>query len=207
MDNLFFWISKLVWLLVSPDNLLLFLILSATVLIYLGKYLIARYILICLSTLLILITLFPIGEWLLYPLETRFQTNPTLTNKIDGIIVLSGSENAYMTHLWNQVEVGNTVERDLNFMRLAYKYPAAKLIFSGGTGSLTRQEFKSADVAKRLFEELNFDVSRVVFERESRNTYENAIFSYKKAQPKKYEKWILITTAWHMPGLSVCFVK
>ena len=119
MDDVFFWFSKLVWLLISPDNLIVILIFTITLLIYLGKNKIAKYLSISLSTVLFIITLFPVGEWLLYPLETHFQTNPVLTDKIDGIIVLSGSEDAYMTQLWNQVEVGNTVERDLNFIRLA----------------------------------------------------------------------------------------
>ena len=156
---------------------------------------------------MILISFFPIGEWLLYPLESRFQTNPVLPDKIAGIIVLSGSENTVLSPQWQQVELGDATERDLMFLALARKYPEAKLLFTGGSGSLLEQKDKAADIAKKLFKQLNFDVTRIVFEKESRNTYENAIYSKKIVQPFKNENWILITTGWHMPRSVGIFCK
>ena len=199
MDTLFFYISKLIWLLFSPDSLLLILIILSLTLLYLGKTRSAKKILTTTSLLLILIALFPIGEWLLYPLESRFQTNPTLPEKIDGVIVLSGAEKPELAHIWNQVELGSSAERVLSFIKLAHQYPKSKLIFTGGTGSLINQEYKAADVAKILFQEQEFDIERIIFERKSRNTYENIINSKNIVKPNKNEKWILITTGWHMP--------
>lgn len=77
--------------------------------------------------------------------------------------------------MWNQVEVGAAAERNLAFLELARQNPKAKLIFTGGTGSLTKQEYKAADVAKKLFEQQKFNIKRIKFERKSRNTFENAI--------------------------------
>ena len=93
------------------------------------------------------------------------------------------------------------------FLALARKYPEAKLLFTGGSGSLLEQKDKAADIAKKLFKQLNFDVTRIVFEKESRNTYENAIYSKKIVQPFKNENWILITTGWHMPRSVGIFCK
>lgn len=199
MDTLFFYISKIIWLLVSPDSLLLILILLSLVLLSIGKQKQGKFLLSSVSAILIIIAFFPIGEWLLYPLESRFQTNPTLPEKVDGIIVLSGAENAELSHIWQQVELGAAAERDLTFLKLARQYPNAKLVFTGGSGSLTKQQFKGADVAKNLFKQLNFDTKRIIFERKSRNTYENIIYSKKLINPKKNNNWILITTGWHMP--------
>lgn len=207
MDTLFFYISKLIWLLVSPDSLLLVLFILSLVLLYIGKQKLAKLILSTASGLLIIIAFFPVGEWLLYPLESRFQTNPVLPKKIDGIIVLSGAENAELSHIWNQVELNAAVERDLSFIALANKYPSAKLIFTGGTGSITKQEYKGADVAKQLFEQLNFDTTKIIFERKSRNTYENIIYSKDIVKPVKNKKWVLITTGWHMPRSVGIFCK
>lgn len=207
MDTLFFFISKLVWLLVSPDNLLLILIIITLVLLYAGKQKQAKILLSTISGLLIIIAFFPVGEWLLYPLESRFPANPVLPEKIDGIIILSGSEDALLSKAWEQVETGSAVERDLTFLALARQYPKAKLVFTGGSGSLINQEFKAADVAKKLFEQQAFDTARIIFERESRNTYENAIFSKKIVKPIKNENWILITTSWHMPRSVGIFCK
>ena len=207
MDTLFFLTSKLVWLLISPDSLLLILVLSTLVFLLIGKQKIAKTLLTITSSLLIIIAFFPIGEWLLYPLESHFQTNPVLPSKVDGIIVLSGSEDVLLSKVWNQIELGNTAERNLNFLTLARQFPKAKLVFTGGTGSLIHQEYKAADVAKQLFEQQGFDISRIIFERESRNTYENVIYSKKIVKPLTNKNWILITTSWHMPRSIGIFCK
>ena len=199
MDTLFFYSSKLIWLIFSPDSLLLILIIFSLVLLYFGKTQSAKITLSITSLLLIIIALLPIGEWLLYPLESRFQTNPNLPEKIDGIIVLSGAENAELSSIWKQVELNAAVERDLAFVRLAKRYPNSKLIFTGGSGSLTKQEFKGADIAEKLFKQLGVNTTKIIFERDSRNTYENIIFSKNIIKPNKNDNWILITTGWHMP--------
>ena len=129
-----------------------------------------------------MVALFPIGEWLLYPLETKYPHNPQL-EAVDGIIVLSGSEDPIYTKTWNQVTVGGATERNLAFMMLARQHPEAKLVFTGGVGNMLQQDYKEADVAKRLFEEQGMDVSQVIFERESRNTWENALLSKELVRP------------------------
>ncbi len=93
------------------------------------------------------------------------------------------------------------------FMALAKRYPEAKLIFTGGASSMIHQEYKAADVARRLFSEQGIDLSRIIFERESRNTWENAVLSKKLVQPAEDEKWVLITTGWHMPRSMGIFCK
>lgn len=207
MDTFFFFISKIIWLFVSPDSLLLILIILSLVLLYIGKHKQAKILLSTTSGLLIFIAFVPVGEWLLYPLESRFPVNPTLPEKIAGIIVLSGSEDALLSKVWNQIELGSAAERDLSFLSLARQYPKTKLIFTGGTGSLTRQQYKAADVAKKLFKQQGFDTSRIVFESESRNTYENVIYSKKLVKPTRNESWLLITTSWHMPRSVGIFCK
>jgi len=207
MDTIFFLTSKIIWLLLSPDSLLLLLIISALLFLYYGKIHLAKIILSAVTVIILLISFLPVGEWLLYPLESRFQTNPSLPEKVDGIIVLSGAEDTLLSHLWNQVELGSAAERDLTFLSLAKRYPEAKLVFTGGTGSLVNQEYKAADVAKKLFEQQGFDTSRIIFERESRNTYENVIYSKKLVNPVKNNNWLLITTGWHMPRSVGIFCK
>lgn len=207
MDTLFFLLSKIMWLIVSPDSLLLILIILTLFLLYTNKLKPAKVLLASISGILFIIAFFPLGEWLLYPLESHFTNNPALPEKIDGIIVLSGSEDALLSKVWDQIEVGASAERNLSFLTLARQYPNAKLVFSGGAGSLTNQEYKAADVAKKLFEQQSFDTTQIIFERESRNTFENVIYSKKLVAPIKNEIWILITTSWHMPRSVGIFCK
>ncbi len=159
------------------------------------------------SIVLLVVALFPFGEWLLFPLETRFPANPELPKNIDGVIVLAGAENAPLSALWKQVELGGAAERHFAFLELARRYPEAKLVFTGGSGIVFAQEYKDADVAKKLFEQQGLDVSRVIFERNSRNTFENAVLSKELVKPRAGEKWLLITSAFHMPRSVGIFCK
>ncbi|MDA8432482.1 MAG: YdcF family protein [Nitrospiraceae bacterium] len=207
MESLFFWVSKLAWFIIAPDNLLLFLLLVSWILLRRGAYGLAKRLLGFVVIILMVVLLLPIGEWLLYPLEARFPANPKLPKKIDGIIVLSGAENAFLSSLWGQEELGDSAERDIAFLELARQYPDAKLVFSGGSGSLIHQGYKAADVANRLFDKLGLDLSRVTFERDSRNTFENVVFSKEVVRPDPGQRWILITSASHMPRAVGVFCK
>lgn len=205
MDSIFFWLSKTVWGLASPASLLVLSVSALWLLLKFAAYRAAR----CLAGLLalssLLIALFPVGEWLLYPLESRFTGK--LPEHVDGIIVLGGSIDPAKSAAWDQVEVFASVEREFNFLELARRYPQAKLAFTGGTGSLAYQDYKEADWTKKLFERQGMDLARVNFEDRSRNTYENAVFSRQLLAPRPGESWLLITTAWHMPRALGVFCK
>jgi len=176
--------------------------------LWLGKIVWAERVLGALLLLMMLVALFPIGEWMLYPLESRYLHNQKLEN-VDGIIVLAGSEDPVQTKIWDQVSVGPVAatERNLEFMVLAREHPYAKLVFTGGVGSMQQQDFKAADVAKRMFKEQEIDVSKIIFERKSRNTWENALLSKELVKPQVDENWVLITTGWHMPRSMGVFCK
>lgn len=198
MADIFFWCSKLFWGIVSPDGLLVMVFALAMGLWAWGRINVARRLLTVLLGVIVVITLFPVGSWLLYPLESRYPANPELID-FDGIVVLSGPEEGLKTAIWNSVSLGDSAERNLAFMALARKFPKAKLLFTGGSGELFGQQYQAANVARRLFKEQGLDLTRVVFESESRNTWENALFSKSIVNPKPDEKWVLITTGWHMP--------
>ena len=199
MDSLFFWLSKLTWLVIAPDSLLLLLGLFSWVMWRRGALRVAKASLNLLLVTLLLVALLPVGEWLLYPLENRFPANPQLPHKIDGIMVLGGPESITRSAVWNQVELGDSAERLLAGMALARRHPEAKLVFTSGSGSILYQRYKGADVGKKLFEEQGMDSSRILLERKSRNTYENAAFSKALVKPRSGEIWVLVTTASHMP--------
>ena len=69
------------------------------------------------------------------------------------------------------------------------------------------QQKKSADSARNFFTRHGLDASLIIFERDSRNTWENAVFSKKLVNPDLNEEWVLITTAWHMPRSVGVFCK
>jgi uncharacterized SAM-binding protein YcdF (DUF218 family) len=118
---------------------------------------------------------------------------------VDGIILLGGAVDPSLSAAWEQTEVGAAAERLLALLTLARQYREAKLVFTGGSGTMLQQQHKGADWVEALFIEMSDISPRVQFERESRNTHENAVFSKALVKPQPGETWILITSAFHMP--------
>lgn len=199
MNSLFFIFSKLAWLVVSPGSFLLLLLIAGLLLLYRNKARAAKWLLTLPVVLFTLVAALPLDEWLAWPLESRFPANPPLPEEIDGIILLGGAFMTLESAAWDQVEVSAAADRNFAFLALARRYPVARLIFSGGSGLLGEQEFREAEPARRFMEELGFPASRVVFERESRNTWENALNSRELAAPAPGQNWVLVTSASHMP--------
>ena len=207
METAFFWLSKLVWLIIAPESLLLLLVLAAWVLLARGATRWAKRILGLATLSMLALTLLPVGEWVLYPLETRFAPNPVLPQRVDGIIVLGGAEDALRTAAWDQVVVNDAAERFLASVALYRRFPEAKLLFTSGSGSPLDQAHKGADVARKLYAEQGLDLSRIVFEDQSRNTVENAVLSKAIVKPAPGQTWILLTSAFHMPRSVGIFCK
>ena len=84
-------------------------------------------------------------------------------------------------------------------LELARRYPNARIVISGGTGSLLYDEQPEAGVAVQEFEALGIPHDRISAEEQSRNTVENAVFSRLIANPQPGERWLLVTSAYHMP--------
>lgn len=199
MDTVFFWISKLVWLVISPDSLLFLLVVGGWLCLVLHWQKMGRRLIALAALLFLLIGFLPLGEWLIAPLENRFPTNPALPATVDGVIVLGGTVDPELSVLWGQPEISDAAERLTAFVDLANRYPAARLVFTGGSGSLLQQEHKEADVVDEVFFQLGYVNHPVQFEGESRNTYENAVNSKQLVHPVPGETWLLVTSAFHMP--------
>ena len=118
---------------------------------------------------------------------------------MDGIVVLGGAISPRMSNIWQQPQLNRAAERLTNFLYLARLYPNAQLVFTGGNGAVTGQEFKEAEMAQILFDQLGLAQRAIIFESESRNTSENARHSKELVTPGSDENWLLITSAFHMP--------
>lgn len=199
MDTVFFLASKIIWALISPDSLIVILGVSAWIAGILKWQRASRALLGSCALLLVLIGFFPVGEWLIAPLENRFTTNAALPSEVDGIIVLGGALSPLMSNIWQQPEVGGGADRLTNFLYLARLYPNAQLVFTGGSGAVTEQEFKEAEMAQILFDQLGLAERAIIYESESRNTSENARNSKQLVTPENDENWLLVTSAFHMP--------
>jgi uncharacterized SAM-binding protein YcdF (DUF218 family) len=204
-----FILSKLFWVFMSPGNILVLLLLCGGFLALSrskGWQDFGRKLEFNIAFLLFFIAIFPIGDWLLTPLENCFP--PVKPDRVDGIIVLGGGENPHVTELRGQPVIGESANRYIEFASLARQYPQAKLVFSGGSGRLTPDaQLKDAEVAKQIMASIGMPADRITFEDQSRNTYENAIKTAMLIHPTPQQKWLLVTSAWHMPRAMEVFRK
>jgi uncharacterized SAM-binding protein YcdF (DUF218 family) len=207
MDTIVWILSKIIWMLVNPENVLLLLLLLGSILLFTDRKTLGRRVVTTSSVLLLVFTTFPWNTLVLLPLENRFSIPEPLPKSIDGIIVLGGPERIQVTYARGQAVLRDSAERLTTFVGLSRRYPKAKLIYTGGSGNLKGQEFKGSYVAKILFEQLGLESERVQFESESRNTMENAQYSFELAKPQKDESWVLVTSASHMPRAVGVFRK
>ena len=207
MDDLFFYSARILWQLLTPDSLFLILLIISLWLLWRGRIKKGIALLTLLTAGLLLLAIFPLGAWLLYPLESRFPTNPPLPDRVDGIIVLGGSVIANRSKQWGQLETNRYQERLDNFILLAKRYPQARLIFTGGNATIYPDEPTEADRVKQFLVQSGIAPARLMLEKRARNTAENGKYSLLLAKPGPQEKWILITSALHMPRAVGVFCR
>ncbi|MEM6782051.1 MAG: YdcF family protein, partial [Pseudomonadota bacterium] len=201
---MFFILSKLFWVLVKPLNLLLIVGLLG-LLMRLKWRRAGNKLLILTCSFFVIFGLFPIGPNMMTYLERQYERPRELTQSIDGIIVLGGAFDGYMSHIHGYPVGYSTTERIHELIRLGRQNPNAKLVFSGGSGRPRQQEFKEAPVIEDFFNDIGMSKRQLILEPESRNTYQNALYSKKLLSPKADETWVLITSAFHMPRSVAVF--
>ena len=103
--------------------------------------------------------------------------------------------------------VRSAADRIIAAAALARRYPNARIVFSGGSSNLISNDAKEADYAIAAVREPRRCQEPAEIDRRSRNTLENAEFSREIAAPKPGERWLLITSAFHMPRSVGIFRK
>ena len=145
----------------------------------------------------------PIGNALIIPLENRFPPWDATRGEPEGIIVLGGVIDT--SGPGDEIGLDEAAERLVLVPELARRYPNARVLLSGGTGA--EGGTAEAKFAARLLENLGVARSRITLEDRSRNTLENAVFSKMIIQPKSADRWLLVTSAYHMPRAIGVFRK
>ncbi|MFT5439018.1 MAG: uncharacterized SAM-binding protein YcdF (DUF218 family) [Alphaproteobacteria bacterium] len=202
-----FILSKIFLFVINPGVWVACVLFIGTVLLWTRRKSLGRSIVTAMTVFLTLIAVLPVGQIMLGPLENRFPATDKVDGQVHGIIVLGGTISQHLTADRGQPALTDGAERLTEFVKLARDYPAAKLIFTGGSGKIFGQALKETDTARLFFKNMALDIERVTFESESRNTLENARFSYRLMKPSPRERWILITSASHMPRAMGVFRK
>jgi uncharacterized SAM-binding protein YcdF (DUF218 family) len=202
---MFFILSKVLGFFALPSNLLVTIGLVGLVLLLTRFKRPATWLVVTSLVLLALFGLSPLGNALMLPLEERFPSWDASRGPPDGVIVLGGIIAEDVSAARGAVALNESAERVTVAAELARRYPNLRIIFSGGTNALIFANEAEAGFAVRQLEDLGVARARITAEEQSRNTVENAVFSRLIANPQPGERWMLLTSAFHMPRAVAVF--
>jgi uncharacterized SAM-binding protein YcdF (DUF218 family) len=202
---MFFVLSKTIALIAVPSNLLVGLMVIGVVLMATrwrraGMRLAGTALIV-----LVLAAYLPLGRALGHVLESRFPSWDPKSGAPDGIVILGGAIDPWLSRQHGDVALNESAERVTAIAKLARAYPNARMIYAGGDGTLLKRSGAEADLLVSLLDDFGIPRARVTLEDRSRNTAENAAFSAELAKPKPGERWLLVTSAQHMPRAVGCF--
>jgi uncharacterized SAM-binding protein YcdF (DUF218 family) len=194
-----FYASKILGTLVWPSTIVTMLLVAGAILLLAGRALDwARRLTIAGVVLLLTIGFSPVGNWLVLPLEQRFARGP-LPDDVAGIIMLGGFEQAGISSKRGQLTLNEGAERLTEAVLVARRRPAARLVFTGGDGSLLGPGLSAVEPIAAWLEGMGIARDRLFLEGASRTTAENALELVRLLKPAPGQRWLLVTSAYHMP--------
>jgi len=196
---MFFPLSKYLWTLVDPANLLLVLLVAGVLLSASRWRKAGLRVLMLVAMASVVIATVPVSAWGLWLLENRFPVMTVMPPRVDGIIVAGGILDPRRSRDRGQPVLGGAVERLTAMAQLAHRYPDAQVIFSGGAGDPAHPQLREAHYIAPFLADMGLEAGRVLFEDTARNTAENARITHDIARPQPGQTWLLVTSAFHMP--------
>ncbi|MEO6301652.1 MAG: YdcF family protein [Bacteroidia bacterium] len=129
-----------------------------------------------------------------------------MTTKYDGAIILGGIGN--VDQRLKKISFGFGADRLMQIIPMYYNGRVKKIIFTGGSGSIEFPENKEGVYVKKYLKSINIPDSAMIIESESKNTYENAIFTKKILDSLQLKgNYLLVTSGYHMRRSLAVFKK
>jgi uncharacterized SAM-binding protein YcdF (DUF218 family) len=203
---MFFTLSKILAILVEPLAYPYLLLAVAVVMRWRRR---RRMMKICIAGALLLPLLYGVlflSRAPLQYLESRYDIPALSGPPVDGVIVLGGhTVFGDISESRNQPQQNRAADRLTKGLMLHRTNPGSTLLFSGFDGRLTPAGWSEAETIRRLVAELGVANDGIIYESTSRNTYENAVNSLAVAVPQPGSRWVLVTSAAHMPRAKGAF--
>ena len=212
----FFFLSKVLFFVVTPSNICWFLIAGGLIAQRFSRW---RRTGLKMATgglvALLVLGFSPIGFRMMLvlenrfaPAETTFSARADAVGKIDGIILLGGFEDGRISRARGQMAVNESGERLLESIRLARRFGDVPLIFTGGAGGIVQRYVPAGETVRAYLEAVGIAGERISIESRSLNTWQNALYTRELLGPERAGgRFLLVTAAWHMPRSIGVFRK
>lgn len=160
--------------------------------------------------LLLLLGWQPLPDLLFRHLESQYAEVPPETDLRDyfGIVVLGGSTApAHVARAHAQPLLNDAAERLTATVALLRTNPHLRVLYTGGGRALSEGDPTEAQLAQMFFASQPLPAQAVLYESASRTTHENAVLSAQLRGVDTTRRWLLVTSAWHMPRSMATFTK
>lgn len=196
---MFFYASKIIWFFLTPSNLIFATLLLGAVLSLRWRRLGGMLVLIGVLGLGVF-GLSPAANLIIQPLEERFpQPSAEEIASVDAIIILGGFTSNPISTDRGTPALTEAADRIFAAAELARRVPDVPIILTGGSPALFRETAREADIGAKLMVDIGIDPARIVREDKARNTAENASETRKLIDPQPGQRFLLVTSAYHMP--------
>ncbi len=202
-----FLLSKLFWLAVQPLSLAFLLCALGAFLAFAGWRRAGGTAAALAATILFVALYTTAGGVALQALEARFARPQQEPQDLTCILVLGGALENEVTTSRGGIEFNQAAERFAEALRLALRHPRARILISGGDGSISGAYEGEADASERFFSAFGIPGDRLVKENASRTTYENAQQTRDVLVREDLSDCLLVTSASHMPRSVALFRK
>lgn len=145
------------------------------------------------------------GLYLVQDLEDRFPRPAQLASAPACLIILGGGIDTEASSVRGGYPLNDDGDRYIETLRLARLYPDARIIMSGGDGSIDGGKTSEAEIIGRMFADFGIAPERVINDATSRDTYENAIHTKAILAREGLTDCLLITSGFHMPRSVAIF--
>jgi uncharacterized SAM-binding protein YcdF (DUF218 family) len=203
-----FYLSKIINFFTNPQYILFLIILIQLFAIFFTE---SKKLVIFFSKLFLILFLFfgysPLSNFFLSKIEDYIQPSKFPIQQLTGVVVLGGSFEAGLeSKERNQVFLNSSAERLTKALEIYKKNPKILILFSGFSNSIKPQGWSETDMAKKFFLDQGVRIDNLIFENQSRNTFENIKYS-KNIIVNNKGTWGLVTSANHMPRSFFAFKK
>ena len=153
---------------------------------------------------LFLATLDPVAHLLLRGLDHYPALGPDRleAHRPGAVVVLSGGRTRHAREYGGETVDAHTLER-LRYGVRVYRATGLPLLFSGG--NVTEDDGLSTAFLMKEAAVDDFRVPVVWLEEESRNTWENALYTARLLDQEGVRRVVLVTHGYHMPRAMACF--
>lgn len=197
--------NDFLWSLSQPSNIVFGLLLLGFVLLLFRVHAFGRRVVALALFLAVLPALFPLKELIGRSLEQAYSAPKALPEQIDGILVLGGTVDWQVSQARGQMSLNQGGERMTVVASLAERYPSARLVFTGLYREVVPNDFGNTPRSNGFLSGDSFNNRSIIFIGEARSTFEEALLSIQTLQPRVGERWILVTSAYHMPRAMATF--